>query len=1494
MGNSSCFKGKLRKKTWWRVLSLLLIVALNANLLMGSRFAKMVSADAREFVVQPHEVFDSSTKKFTISWQTSFEPDSYAIELYDEEKQDYFLLEENNVPVASTEQSHKLDIRYYGKRIRVQAYYTAEVFFDTYEKRGVASSAILSLGSEYSSSYFCFTEQPQDASFYTEPGHSEDPYDVSTKFKINCKTPFVPTKILIVHDYFPYFSGETWTTDKTYKNLTSGDFECTDFLPDADKVYVLVAYFCDSNYIVSKGFRANNSGFAFTTEPQSGSLTYDEKTDKVGYVINFGFTQRPLSIEVYNEFENRVVGYPYLWETVFPINTPGYYELRAKFSDSCTLTKRFEVGLGDMAFVEQPTASYYTSVTNASTGFGKLNYSISWKTNFDPVRVELGYYTGKEWNVKKTYTDVDNTKKTVTDFIPPWGSTYYFRAYYSDWEYGYIESEAFREDYEKIGFTKCPQSGMNSKYETYEVDWELSFHPCKMELYRYEEVPDREWGEFVFVQKINNVNDSLILDRESGGFQIRAYYTDEYYAAMNFGVCPYIEFIDQPKDGRLEKHENGYTEEPYYEVNWKNNIDAQYYVIYKLDANGEKQHTPLAEYGDGVYYVTGPGEYIVEAQYYIVTGYGSSDIVYKQSEPFTVLPYERFNSDILKSVMLPSADEGEISWDLNFEPLRMGARKYLDNGSFEIIEFSDPSSKGTYKLPEGVYDLFAFYGDDEESVIYSNQFTVEKFKFTMQPYFYWKDALGSMYHNTQDIPYGKEDTMSWQLNATSVKMEMVWDDEDGQTHSMSLNPSTVSYLFNNCGDESTWGHHRYRIRAWLTEDEDSMVESDVCFVTLQGPAVNFDNIKPYDYNGGSMGYWISGSPFVRPMKPVYAGKGGKVELPQCALQPPKGKMLDYWVINGVPYNEGDVITISHDVTATPVWTDLRCSLNYQIDDYTLPHGCRIYLDTIIDPYIPSLWADFYYLDGESTITVGTPPVRMEYRWIDLSTGQVWEHPGDELAQLRVADSDVIGGVRWFVYGPTEPGEYCLEFIYVDHDSTSIAVRSQSFRVTEGNVSGEHTYELNQSLDKVYDGEPVFFDTFKGISVDGGKSDWGMMEKMGDVRYEFREVVMKGKEEYTFPLDSAPVEVGMYQLVIQERDPEDKDGKLWIDAAIFPFEITEGESPVTYEYVEALDPTYEAEGHLEFYAGSDGNYYILEDGEYVEVEWEDLVLPKKEYTMVEIDSKDINGYITSQNVRVEDYGEGSFTVPASPYLDGYNFAGWKVNGTLYTTSEEVQTAVAELVAQAPTEPILVEVDYEQKDETYYVAVIGGTFEDGTSEGYFQTATELAAEANQAQEGQQFDHWELNGEVAGYNPICYFHVSSHDMTLEAVYSDIDTVVEKKGTAFIESVTVVSERKLAFVSKVAIPEGARILRAGIVANTAAELDGAELTTDTARFVRYNDTTCYDYLAFKYTWTKKEISDEDVWCVRSYLVYRDETGEEHTVYGELVQADVSGIINE
>jgi uncharacterized repeat protein (TIGR02543 family) len=297
-----------------------------------------------------------------------------------------------------------------------------------------------------------------------------------------------------------------------------------------------------------------------------------------------------------------------------------------------------------------------------------------------------------------------------------------------------------------------------------------------------------------------------------------------------------------------------------------------------------------------------------------------------------------------------------------------------------------------------------------------------------------------------------------------------------------------------------------------------------------------------------------------------------------------------------------------------------------------------------------------------------------------------------------------------------------------------------------------------------------------------------------------------------------------------------------------------------------------------------------DGEVVT---DPVTLKQPVRTEVIIRAIDIDGDITSTKVYAETFKKTDYTVPASPYLDGYNFIGWTVNSRLLTTADEVQETIAALIAKNPKAPITVAVVYEKKVDTFKVTVINGSLSEGESGDNYQVGTELIATAAPAEEGLQFDHWENNGAVASYNEVYSFHVPSKELTLKAVYSSAETEIEKVGTAFIESVTTVNGNKIAFVSKFSIPEGARFLKAGIVANTEADLNGEELTTDTAKFTRYDDSKCYDYLTYKFTWTKSNVSEDDVWCVRPYLVYNDENGE-HTVYGDLVKADLNGIITE
>lgn len=86
-----------------------------------------------------------------------------------------------------------------------------------------------------------------------------------------------------------------------------------------------------------------------------------------------------------------------------------------------------------------------------------------------------------------------------------------------------------------------------------------------------------------------------------------------------------------------------------------------------------------------------------------------------------------------------------------------------------------------------------------------------------------------------------------------------------------------------------------------------------------------------------------------------------------------------------------------------------------------------------------------------------------------------------------------------------------------------------------------------------------------------------------------------------------------------------------------------------------------------------------------------------------------------------FDESTLTLPSAPYLDGYNFIGWNVDGTNYTSTEEVKTAVQSLVNADRTKNIEIKEVYEKKTDTFSVTVTNGTLQDGTKSGTYQVST-----------------------------------------------------------------------------------------------------------------------------------------------------------------------------
>ena len=322
-----------------------------------------------------------------------------------------------------------------------------------------------------------------------------------------------------------------------------------------------------------------------------------------------------------------------------------------------------------------------------------------------------------------------------------------------------------------------------------------------------------------------------------------------------------------------------------------------------------------------------------------------------------------------------------------------------------------------------------------------------------------------------------------------------------------------------------------------------------------------------------------------------------------------------------------------------------------------------------------------------------------------------------------------------------------------------------------------------------------------------------------------------------------------------------------------------------------------EGYTATNVQANGTAMTATDGIYSLMVTENVTVTADIMTEVIINSVDINGITTLTTVYKENYTSADYTVPASPYLDGYTFSGWKVNDVLYTTADDVQSAVETLV-KAGTE-VTVAVVYTKKEATHTVAFtadsVGCTIKNATGEDVTgqpcQVSEQLYAVADKAAPGQKFSHWEVNGKIVGYETTYAFRMPDEDMTLSAVYVDNELEVNKIGTGYIESIKRTAENKLSFVSILCVPDDCQMLKAGVVVQSTDTLNGAELTTANAKLIKYSDTSAKHYSSFKYTWTMSTSNHDKKWTVRPYLEYTDKNGDTQVIYGDAVSYCVNDV---
>lgn len=253
---------------------------------------------------------------------------------------------------------------------------------------------------------------------------------------------------------------------------------------------------------------------------------------------------------------------------------------------------------------------------------------------------------------------------------------------------------------------------------------------------------------------------------------------------------------------------------------------------------------------------------------------------------------------------------------------------------------------------------------------------------------------------------------------------------------------------------------------------------------------------------------------------------------------------------------------------------------------------------------------------------------------------------------------------------------------------------------------------------------------------------------------------------------------------------------------------------------------------------------------------------------------------------------NFEVPKIAELDGRVFSGWKIDDNLYKTPAELKTAVTNILNTDINAQVTVSEIYEleESQQNYCVTVIGGTLSDGSKSKDYAPSSYVTVRADGGSAKQDFLYWTKDSIIVSYEQTYSFLMPSRDIQMNAVYGD-SSEVEKKGTAYIESINKKSSNKLAFVAVISVPDDCTIIQAGLAA-TNDETIGNSISVESSTDVQGKKvfvkaiTPPEDILDIKYTWTKGSISDDETWYVRAYVIYTSMEGGVYTEYGEAVTA--------
>lgn len=276
----------------------------------------------------------------------------------------------------------------------------------------------------------------------------------------------------------------------------------------------------------------------------------------------------------------------------------------------------------------------------------------------------------------------------------------------------------------------------------------------------------------------------------------------------------------------------------------------------------------------------------------------------------------------------------------------------------------------------------------------------------------------------------------------------------------------------------------------------------------------------------------------------------------------------------------------------------------------------------------------------------------------------------------------------------------------------------------------------------------------------------------------------------------------------------------------------------------------------------------------ETEYEFIAGTDRRLTAIYRDTTDEGVYYVmfknaNDEVLTAGYTLSEINVPTNPYLAGYVFNGWYIDGKK-----------ADLKAGDDIS------DYGLDKDT----VIKAGFEAATGRYslYFenQSATEpygtygyneqISLTAPEAEEGLTFAYWIKDGQIVSYNTVYSFRMGLSNAHVKAVY--LASPTEAMPTlAMSEPVVLSGENRISFMAERDLPEGYVLLESGILLGTSAEL-----TIDSAA---HKVISASSLANGQFTVRKANVNAGDKWYAKAYMIYQ-QAGAVYTIYSNEVSA--------